>query len=184
MYTGFDPAEESSVLRRGRDGSRSSFPCPIATAEYNKHMGGVDRGDQLRGYYGYKMKSRKFYRYIANFLIGVSITNAFILYRSGHPGSKMRLKEYHQILGTELIGDYCTKKIAGRVGHQIQPLPFRHFPTKVAYGNAARKRGRCQHCSEKKKRSTTQWFCQDCGVWLCHTGTENDCFLLWHKRRV
>lgn len=69
MYSGYNPIEKATVLRRKRDGTRQSFPCSVAC---NRHMGGVDWGDQLRGYYATKLKSRKFYKYIANFLLGAT----------------------------------------------------------------------------------------------------------------
>ena len=185
MYTGFSPLSDSTVLRRQRDGSRPSFPCPAAVAAYNKYMGGVDRGDQLRGYYAYRMKSRKFYKYIFNFLLGVSLTNAFILYRISHPQSKMKMKQFQKTLATQLIGEYCSRRRGGRVSYPIQPLPLRHFPIKPSTSSSGRKRGRCSLCRERNHlRRDTQWFCNDCGVWLCHPGTSDDCFLQWHRSRV
>ena len=50
MYSNCQPTETEFVLRRQRDGSRSEVTCPTAIISYNKHMGGVDRGDQVRGY--------------------------------------------------------------------------------------------------------------------------------------
>ena len=61
MSTGYDPAKIDTVLRTQKDGTRIPVPCPTACAEYNKYMGGVDHGDQLRGYYHVRMKCRKFY---------------------------------------------------------------------------------------------------------------------------
>ena len=84
MYTGYDPTQNATVLRRQKDGSKLSFSCPTATASYNKYMGGVDRGDQIRGYYSTKVKFRKFYKYIVNFLVGVALSNAFILHHHCH----------------------------------------------------------------------------------------------------
>ena len=179
MYTGFNPLGQSTVLRRKKDGTRVSVTCPTAIEAYNKFMGGVDHGDQLRGYYHRKFKSRKFYKYIFYFLLEVSVTNAFILYRESHPHSKIAILE---LLGLQLIGEYCGRRRAGRIGHQIVPLPLRHFPTKVPCNNFERKRGRCSLCKEKHKHNDTQWYCKECGVWLCHPGTTEDCFLLWHKR--
>ena len=184
MYSGVDPAEHCTVLRRQKDRTRSPFPCPAAIGAYNQHMGGVDRGDQLRGYYAKKMKCRKYYKYIFNFLVGVSLTNAFILFRASHPNSKITLKKFHELLATLLIGDYCSRRRAGRVSYPIQPLPLHHFPTKVPSANTERKRGRCSLCQESHHRKDTQWFCVYCGVWLCHPGTADDCFLLWHRRRL
>ena len=59
MYTGYDdPATNTTVLRRQRDGTKKSFTCQLATASYNQYMGGVDRGDQIQGYYSTKLKCR------------------------------------------------------------------------------------------------------------------------------
>ena len=82
MSTTSQPSAIGTVLRRQKDGTRISVPCPEAIIIYNRYMGGVDRGDQLRGYYNCKVKSRKFYKYIFYFLFDVSITNAFILYKN------------------------------------------------------------------------------------------------------
>ena len=78
MYSNCQPMETGFVLRRQKDGSRMEVPCPTAIISYNQHMGGVDRGDQVRGYYSCRTRCRKFYKYIFHFL-DVSITNAFIL---------------------------------------------------------------------------------------------------------
>lgn len=183
MSTGFDPKGTSTVQRTQKDSSSLTLTCPLACAEYNKYMGGVDRGDQLRGYYHIRMKSRKFYKYIANFLFDVSVTNAFILYVSTHHGTKMTNKTFREMLADELVGDYCSRKRAGRGNNIIRPLQIQHFPTKVPSGNNERKRGRCSLCREKRRRRDTPWFCEQCGVWLCHPGTRHeDCFYVWHSR--
>ena len=66
LWTTSQPAATGTVLRRQQDGTRVSVTF----------MGGVDRGDQLRGYYLCRTKSRKFYKYIFYFLFDVAITNA------------------------------------------------------------------------------------------------------------
>ena len=38
------------VLRKKKDGTRTPVNCPQSISLYNKHMGGVDQNDQLRGY--------------------------------------------------------------------------------------------------------------------------------------
>ena len=52
-------AEQCSIVGRSMD-----VPCPESVRIYNCFMGGVDRGDQLRGYYQVRLKSRKCYKYI------------------------------------------------------------------------------------------------------------------------
>jgi hypothetical protein len=58
------PSATGMVLRRQKDGTLVSVLCPEAIIMYNQSMGGVDRGDQFRGYLNCKVKSRKFYKYI------------------------------------------------------------------------------------------------------------------------
>lgn len=182
MYTGYSPLAMSKANRRQRDGTRKEFDCPAAMAAYNQYMGAVDLGDQLRGYYAFRLKTWKFYKYIYNFYVGVTVTNTYIIFR-GNPRSRLTKKRFQELLATELIGDYCSRRRAGRVSRPLRPLPLRHFPTKVPSLNSERKRGRCARCKESNRRSDTQWFCNDCGVWLCHQGTTTDCFLLWHRNR-
>lgn len=183
MSVGWDPTKVVTVLRTTKDGTRKPFPCPAACADYNKFMGGVDRGDQLRGYYHNQVRSRKFYKYIANFMFGVAVTNAFILYRIKNPGKNTKLKKFREVLAVQLTKNYCTRRTAGRKSHIIQPLPYQHFPRKTP-NETGRKRGRCVLCQESKIRADTPWKCMDCGVWLCHQGTEDDCFLKWHKKNI
>lgn len=181
MYTGYSPLDKTEVQRKQKDGTRKEFDCPAALAAYNKFMGAVDLGDQLRGYHAYKLKSRKVYKYIYNFFMGVCVTDAFIMYR-GNPRSRLSMKRFQEILAQQLIGDYCSRRRPGRVSRPIQPLPIRHFPMKRSSTTSGRKRGRCALCQERHHRSDTQWFCNECGVWLCHQGTTGDCFLKWHQR--
>ncbi len=176
MYTSCDPTKSSTVLRRKKDGTRDPVTCPVAIKVYNEKMGGVDRGDQLRGYYQVRMKCRKVYKYIYNFLFDVAITNAFIIHHLSHPNSKQKIKDFRVLLANELIGDYCSKTTSS-IPRQKR-LSTSHFPLR----NQQRKRGRCSLCREVKKRTDTIWACRDCDVWLCHQGTAEDCFMKWHSR--
>ena len=110
MSTTSQPSATGTVLRRQKDGTRISVPCPEAITTYNQNMGGVDRGDQLRGYYNCKVKSRKFYKYIFYFLLDVSITNAFILYKYFHSSPTFNsIKKFRLQLARELIGEYTSR---------------------------------------------------------------------------
>ena len=75
-----DPAEHTTVNRRQKDGTQLAVQYPLCVALYNKYMGGVDLGDQLRGSYHVRLKNRKNYKYIFCFLFDVAITNAYILH--------------------------------------------------------------------------------------------------------
>ena len=47
MSSGHNPDHTKSIPRRRVDGSIMNVECPISIVDYNKYMGGVDRGDQL-----------------------------------------------------------------------------------------------------------------------------------------
>ena len=72
-----DPTATTTVTRRIKDGSKVNVPCPLPVSQYNRFMRGVDRGDQLRGYYKTKTKCRKMYKYIFWFLFDMVITNSY-----------------------------------------------------------------------------------------------------------
>ena len=107
MATNCQPTGAGTILSGTQDGSRIPVPCPQSIILDNTYMGGVDRGDQLQGYYSSRSKSRKFYKYIFYFLLDVTITNAFILMKKHtNKGSKMTIKDFRLKLASELIGDY------------------------------------------------------------------------------
>ncbi len=64
LSTQHDPSCTTTVRRKKGDGSVIDVTCPQAIDDYNKHMGGVDLGDQYRHYYQVRVKSHKFYKYI------------------------------------------------------------------------------------------------------------------------
>ena len=177
MSSAHDPTESTTVLRRQRDGIRVPVKCPVMIRDYNNKMGGVDNGDQSRGYYKLRSKFRKFYMYIFNFLVDVAITNSYILYRQFADSHQLKtVKEFRLKLASQLISSYSSRKLPGRRSFTVRPLPLTHFPTKNQEG----KRGKCKNC--KPKRTDTPWFCATCKEWLCHTGNpEDDCYLAWHK---
>ena len=146
-----------TVPRRQKDGSTLSVPCPEPIITYNKYMGGVDRGDQIRGYYNCRTKCRKFYKYLFHFAFDVSITNAFIMYKNFQSSPSFKtIKEFHLQLARQLIGDYCSRRRTGRCGGAILPLQLQHFPLKVTMESSPskRRRGRCAHCSQRDNRHT------------------------------
>jgi hypothetical protein len=80
-------------------------------------MGGVDRNDQLRGYYSVRTKSRKSYKYkyIFWFLFDVAIVNSFILYgMSPATGRKKTMKEFRVEFAHQLIGSHNSRRYGGR----------------------------------------------------------------------
>ena len=136
MATNCQPSAVGEVQRRKLDGSRVTIPCPQLVILYNRFMAGVDNSDQLRGYYECRKRSRKFYKYIYNFLFDVTITNCFILLKHFCRSVKMSLKEFRLKLASQLIGDYCSRYRPCRRPTAIRPLPLLHYPIKVNADNS------------------------------------------------
>ena len=135
MASNVQSTDTGDVLRRQRDGTRTVIPCHQSVINYNMFMGGVDRGDQLQGYYKRSVKTRK---YLFYFLFDVSLTNAYILYKHYTTNSEYEtIKDFRIKLANDLIGDYCTRKRPGCASSSHHPLPLLHFPLK----STSRKRG-------------------------------------------
>ena len=126
MSSNCHPNEARTVPRRQQDGSRIPIACPESIIRYNKYMGGVDCGDQLRGYYNCRTKSKKFYKYIYTFLLDVAITNAFILLKYFCPANPFsNHKNFHIRLAKELV----TNSVAME-GWSSTPYPTSTFPSR------------------------------------------------------
>ena len=150
-------------------------------------MAAVDKGDQSRGYYHCRIKKRKFYKYIYIYIL-LSLWCDHHEHFHPLPGMVSSHWNYHQAvqvqLAKELIGGYCNRYRAGYNGSLIKPCPFSHFPMKITAASPGQRNwGHCTYCYQQKKRCDSQWYCHECGVWLCHPGNDTkDCFLLWHQK--
>ena len=103
--TNCDPTASNSVTRKQRDGTQITVQSPPSVTLYNKYMGGVDRNDQLRGYYHVRLKCRKYYRYIFWFMFEVAVTNSFILCKHHTDLGIHDMKTFRVELAKSLIGD-------------------------------------------------------------------------------
>ena len=197
------PAQAATTVeRRQPDGSVMEVQCPQAVATYNAHMGGVDKGDQLRNYYKVRLKCMKNYKYIFWFLFDVSITNAYILSSFVPSTTAMHtLKQFRLTLASQLIDTYCSRKRAGRprksttTSHPPPPLPSPDNggppPTQSSRPNlhlpSHSRSKRCVYCREyrnPRQRKESVWYCKDCPgqPTLCLTGKDDgsDCYRIWH----
>ena len=109
-----DPTKTTSVTRTLKNNTKITVPCPLAVRNYNRFMGGVGYSDQLRKYYHFRLKSRKFYKYIFWFLVELCIVNTYIMCKDHTDLTKTNLKEFRSKLATDLIGSYCSRKRCGK----------------------------------------------------------------------
>ena len=128
------------------------------------------------GYFIVRLKGRKFYKYIFWFLFDLAITNAFISCKNYTHLRVSSLKCFRVELAKALVGSYCSRK------KPSIPRPKRfqradHYPLRVA-----KKAHRCHLCQIKyKRRRETVWWCMTCNMFLCHTGTDSDCYYEYHR---
>ena len=154
--------------------------------DYNTHMMGVDRLDQLTSYYCFLRKSVKWWRKVFFWLTEVAVVNSYILYKNtphqaGH--TTIPHLEFRRQLIVALCSPLCSipRPRSGR-RNQDQSLerlrPGNHF---IARG---RKRKDCRVCSKRREGQTrrlTPYFCSTCSdnPPLC----PGDCFQRYHTRR-
>ena len=181
VSTNSNPSESTQVLRRQKDGTSVAVRCPMSVYLYNKYMSGVDRNDQLRGYYGVRLKGRKFYKYIWWFLFDVVVTKSYILAKNHSSLTVKSVKDFRIALARSLIGDFNNRKRRGRPSANPNPPSSRfcpdHFPKR------AERKGRCVYCYHHRRhaRHETYWYCDLCQKHLCHDGKSGDCYLLYHQ---
>ena len=125
----------------------------------------------------------KIYKYEFWFIFDVAIINSFILCKHFTDLGPYDLKSFRTELAKSLIGSYCSRKRPGRPS-QSAPPPKRfcssHFPVR-----GSEKQRRCHYCSKyRNERHGTLWYCNECKLFLCHNGKDDDCFLQYHKRYV
>ncbi len=186
------PHQMTTCARKEKNGSVKDVAIPESIKLYNQYMNGVDRADQLRSYYHYKLKSRKFYMYIFFFLFESCKGNSFVLQKKYSPSPVKFLKIYRLALAERLIGNYNSRHRYGlpQVIQDTAPVKSlpprkrklasecgRHFPIKS-------NRGKCVYCwNSNEQRHESSIRCRQCKVALCIVSQEDDgisCFEKYH----
>ncbi|XP_050414127.2 piggyBac transposable element-derived protein 4 [Patella vulgata] len=177
-------AEMLVVQRRTRAGIIENVSKPLCIINYNKCMGGVDLGDQLRQYYSFGRTSLKWWRYLFYFLLNVACVNSFLIY-------KLHMKALGKTPMTQLEFRHSLAKclIGGAVSKSYRRTPKRKLENVFDESNisghslvhfSGRKRV-CVLCSASGKRAPSgrgiqsSFGCNICSVNLCKT-----CFPLYH----
>lgn len=180
----------------GKEKRILDVPCPEMVHQYNKHMGGVDKCDMLMALYRINIRTKKWYMHLVYYCVGVSVVNAWLLYRR-HCAQKgvqkkdvLALKDFQSRIAIALLqGGKVSVRGRGRpsTSTSIQqksktsatvPIPAAeircdnvgHFP------EFTEKQGRCRFCP--KGWSSIQ--CSKCKIKLCLVKDRN-CFLDFHK---
>ena len=189
-----ETTEPCTICRRNQDGSRLDVPCPPLLPDYQQYMRGVDRGDQLVGFYNVGRRSRKWWKRCFSYLLECSLLNAYVLHGLAYPHlhqakgrKKFDFLQFRLEVATSLINSFCSRqRAANQDGDCLtrRNVALGHWPTKVE-----NKRD-CIVCMKKhtrlnlpraEVRHQTRNKCSHCDVYLCIEKDRN-CFAKYHTK--
>ena len=180
LSTAYPGHQDGTVKRKGKDSAGRhvslDVALPTAVKYYNMFMGGVDKSDQLIGYYRITRQTQKYWKTIFLHLLEIAATNAFILYKLLRIESQRLPTERH-------FRDQLVIQIIKKYGLS---LPTAVYPAisstqyRIRHGSTAllnTHRRRCAICSLKTTRN-----CPDCpfSPALCQN-IHKDCHGTWHS---
>ena len=160
---------------------------PEVVQDYNLHMLGVDKLDQLMSYYSFLHKSIKWWRKVFFWVLEVAVINTYIVYKElalrrrerpiSHLAFRRRLIDS---LSEPIRSSFVPRARSGpRAAQNIERLrQAQHYMEKGG------KRRDCVVCSKREeggKRHLTSYFCGTCQTKpsLCPSG----CFEVYHSQK-
>ena len=179
--TGIPEEQLAEVERKKKDGTLENVACPPIISTYNFYMGGVDKNDQMKSYYGINISGKKWRTRVFFDLIDGAIFNGKVLFNESPHTSRKSLKDFKVDLAKLLIGNFCSRRKHGRSFLNNEQARFveRHFPDFLPMNdNGRRMERRCVICSGANIRKKTSYYCIDCDVGLCAA----PCFRMYHQR--
>ena len=156
---------------------------PAIVEKYNVNMGGVDLNDQMCAYYRTGRASHKWWRYVLFYLLNISLTNAWVLWKNSiHEGALPRgydhMKFRMEVMSSLRDGYTSRTQNTGRPRRiEVQPV------SSVAGHALVRIQGRtriCRQCSRfgcltpKGRKRETAYMCKTCSLPLCREGCLRD----------
>ena len=146
---------------------------PSVILDYNKHMHGVDRADQIAKYHTITRKTFKWWKKLAFHLLNFS-TNA-----EEHPMSQYKFREELVKVFVSQHATMSSHKGRRYAGNPIRRLIERHFPQHIPHQEGAKKVNPtrvCHVCATTVKKTESRYWCPICEVPLCVVG----CFERFH----
>ena len=196
-YNGFRNKTTDFVTRNySTDGVAAATQQQVAVAvDYNKHMGGVDRSDQLRSYYSTARKSNIWWRQLLYFLLDIAMTNAYICAKFYRPN--LTHLDFTMEVVDGLINGYFhqtakQRKFKSQQPRKAKPVPENQGPAHylvrmdIKFGKQfaeCKRSGRHQPSVSdgvNRKPIVSRFGCQACGIHLCRTTVRN-CFRRYHS---
>lgn len=169
-------------LRTCRRGELKEKPAVVA--DYNQHMLGVDKLDQLMSYYSFLHKSVKWWRKVFFWLVEVAVVNSYIIYkelakrRGERQISHLEFRrQLIQFLSEQMRTSVtrCSRPRSSSHIERLQQVPH--------YLQKGRKRRDCVVCSDRDggTRHLTLYQCATCSdnPSLC----PSTCFEAYHTQK-
>ena len=92
--TGIPEEQLAEVERKKKDGTLENVACPPIISTYNFYMGGVDKNDQVKSYYGINISGKKWRTRVFFDLIDGAIFNGKVLFNESPPHFKKKLEGF------------------------------------------------------------------------------------------
>ena len=178
--TGIPQEQVPEVQRRKKDGTLENVACPPIISSYNRYMGGVDKNDQMKSYYGINVSGKKWWTRVFFDLIDRAIFNSKVLYDESLHTTRKSLKDFKVDLSKLLVGSFCSRRKRGRSSLDAPQAKFveRHFPAFLPVNDKGRRmERRCVICSAANIKKKTSYCCPVCDVGLCAA----PCFRMFHQ---
>ena len=137
-------------------------------------------------FYTMRRKSMKWYKTLFFHLVNLCEYNAFVVYKSLHPNTKLKFLQFRMALIRQLLEQSTTATPVPTAAEQMNRLTGRHF-LEYNPSTSTREHGMrsCQVCkgkqslpSGKKLRRETVYRCKQCQVPLCPV----PCFEIYHTK--
>ena len=77
-------------------------------------MGGVDKNDQMKSYYGINVSGKKWWTRVFFDLIHRAIFNSKLLYDESLHTTRKSLKDFKVDLSKLLVGSFCSRRKCGK----------------------------------------------------------------------
>ena len=127
---------------------------PNMIQEYNNHMRGVDRGDQMASYYSFDHRSIKWWKRVLFSLMETALLNSYIIYKKAQI-SRFSLLQFREHVVSELWSDYASSLVQENAPLNIPRLSQKHELSQRVKKN-------CYVCSTSQIRKTTTYYCVEC----------------------
>lgn len=143
----FDGEMVEGTNRRGEQINK-----PKLILNYNKFMGGIDRGDQMLSYYSCEHKTLRFYKKLGIHIFQIMLMNAYVLFNQ-YSTRKLNFYDFRLSVIESMLPPRPT------AAPQLDHIP--KYCTKDDKGKA--KRRRCKYCWDTRKiRRDSVYFCPAC----------------------